>query len=69
MQYVAKNIILIKGSWIMPFEEGQQMIKKDNSGFWTVKFNARHFDANHNPYVFPYAVSQVFFMTDQLQPN
>jgi hypothetical protein len=62
VQYAVQNIILMKGLWIMPFEEGQRTIKKDSSGFWTVKVNARH-----NPYVFPCAISQVFFMTDRLQ--
>jgi hypothetical protein len=50
-------------------EEGQRTIKKDSSGFQTMKLNARHIDATHDPYVFPCAVSQVFFMTNRLQPD
>jgi hypothetical protein len=48
-------------------QDGRRTIKKDGSGFWTVKYNARQDDTWHNPYVFPCAMSQVFFMHDRLQ--
>lgn len=42
-------------------------IRKDNSEFWTVKFDARDDAERHNPYVFPSAVSHVcsLLMTNQ----
>lgn len=57
--YGGTNVCLMKCSWIGPVEEGRRTIKKDSSGFWTLKFNSRLDERRHNPYVFPSAVSQV----------
>lgn len=57
--YGGTNVCLMKCSWIAATEEGRRTIRKDNSGFWTVKFDARDNAGRHNPYVFPSAVSQV----------
>lgn len=57
--YGGANFCVMKCSWIAPTDEGRRTIRKDNSGFWTVKFDARQDSRRHNPYVFPSAVSQV----------
>jgi hypothetical protein len=69
MQYAVENILLMKASWIPPIQEGHATIKKDGSGFWTVKFTARQDSQRHNPYVFPCTISQVFFMSDRLHAD
>jgi hypothetical protein len=41
VQYAATTVCLMKGSWIMLVQDGRRTIKKDGSGFWTVKYNSR----------------------------
>lgn len=68
VNYGDVSCVLLEGSWIKSRDQGRSVIKRDQYGFWTVLYNAR--DApNENPYVYPAAISQVFFMEDPRNPE
>ena len=68
ISYGEINCVVLEGSWIKSTDEGRRVIKKDQYGFWTVLYRCRD-ASSKNPYVYPAAVSQVFFMDDILHPE
>lgn len=63
VMYDQTPVILFRGSWVPPQENGNASIKRDKYGFWLANFNRRQ-RASEQPYVFPHQVRQVFFSED-----
>ena len=68
VSYGAVNPVVMEGSWIKTRDQGRRVVRKDQYGFWLVHYNCREAPDNHNPYVFPASVSQVFFVADGADP-
>lgn len=51
--YAGTSMCVMKCNWIAPMVDGRRTIRKDNKGFWTVKFDARQDKTPYNSYVFP----------------
>ena len=66
--YLGLNCVVMEGSWIKTRDQGRRVIKKDPHGFWLVHYASRDAPAKHNPYVYPASVSQVFFISDSIDP-
>ena len=61
--YSTRTRTVMKCSWIKPNLAGHPSVRQDDYGFWLAKYKVRQ-DANReNPYVFPYSVSQVLFLS------
>jgi hypothetical protein len=65
MLYDHTPVILFRGSWVPPQENGNAAIKRDKYGFWLANFNRRQ-RATEQPYAFPHQVRQVFFSEDAI---
>ena len=69
VDYGAFKPVVMKVAWVKQRDQGRSTIKKDRHGFWMAKLDCMDFGENHNQYVFPEHVSQVFFMDDQRDPT
>ena len=67
--YGKLNCVVMRGDWIKSTDQRRAAIRKDRLRFWSVLYNARDRGANVNPFVFPGAVSQVYFIEDGLDSN
>ena len=66
--YLELNCVVMEGSWIKSTDQGRRVVKKDPLGFWIVQFACRETRLRDNPYVYPATVSQVFFLSDSVDP-
>ena len=67
--YVGLNCVLMEASWIKSSDQGRRVVKKDPLGFWIVQYASRETRRKDNPYVYPSAVSQVFFIDDSIDSS
>ena len=68
VSYLGLNCVVMEGSWIKTTDQGRRVVKKDPLGFWIVQFGSRERRVKDNPYVYPAAISQVFFLRDSVDP-
>ncbi|KAG0596932.1 hypothetical protein M758_UG296900 [Ceratodon purpureus] len=64
VHYAAKSRTILKCSWIRPNLARNPTVRQDEHGFWLVKYGSRQDPVRDNLFVFPYSVSQVFFVND-----
>ena len=67
--YGKLSCVVMRGEWMKSTEQGRAIVRKDRLGFWSVLYDARTTNNDHNPFVFPSRVSQVYFMNDELSPD
>jgi hypothetical protein len=58
VEYASTKINVFKCAWVRPDVVGNRKLRKDEHGFWLVKFGALR-EESVEPYVFPHQVSQV----------
>ena len=66
LMYQQTPVVLFRGSWVPPNEQGNATMKRDRYGFWMANFRRRQ-RSNQQPYVFPAQVKQVFFVDDPVE--
>ncbi|KAG0574025.1 hypothetical protein KC19_VG228500 [Ceratodon purpureus] len=69
VQFGTMTAVVMKGEWFEKKNEGRSTIKKDRYGFWTVKSTSKEDLDFENPFAYPEHVSQVFFISDQRDPE
>lgn len=63
VSYGTLKYVVVEGEWIPSLVKNKSVAKKDPFGFWVVRYASRD-GLDHNLYIFPLSVLQVFFMAN-----